>query len=125
MPQAGPEMPVGAEGKGYAAELSAAAFAPGRQLRPEELRLLGERLFGAWGWQTRLAEVLEVDGSTVRRWVSGAVGVPPPAKVAIRLLLEREGLAATTSDRRNTRLQTADRHALKQPTRPRTTRRAS
>lgn len=66
-------------------------FAPGARLSPEELREAGERLFGRWGWQTRLAETLEVDGSTVRRWVSGAVAVPPPAKVAIRLLLEQRG----------------------------------
>jgi len=70
-------------------DYSAVRFVPGRTLTPEELRRAGEALFGAWGWQTRLAETLEVDGSTVRRWVSGAVAVPPPVKVAIRLLLER------------------------------------
>lgn len=56
-------------------------------LTPADLALAGERLFGRWGWQTRLAEALEIDGSTVRRWVSGAVAVPHPAKVAIRLML--------------------------------------
>ena len=66
---------------------------PGRQLSPEDLRLVGEALFGDWGWQTRLAEMLEVDGSTVRRWVSGAVAIPGPVKVALRLMLEARGLA--------------------------------
>jgi hypothetical protein len=40
----------------------------------DELRSIGERLYGRWGWQTRLAEALGVDGSTVRRWK--AAGVP-------------------------------------------------
>lgn len=68
-------------------------LAPGTQMTPDDLRLVGEALFGAWGWQTRLAEQLEVDGSTVRRWVSGAVSVPGPVKVALRLMLERQRLA--------------------------------
>jgi hypothetical protein len=72
------------------------SLAPGVALSPEGLRIVGEALFGAWGWQTRLAEQLEVDGSTVRRWVSGAVSVPGPVKVALRLMLERQGLAPST-----------------------------
>lgn len=67
-----------------------AGFAVGHVLDPQELRLIGEELFGAWGWQTRLAEALEVDGSTVRRWVSGAVSVPGPVKVALRLMMEQK-----------------------------------
>ena len=38
-------------------------------------------------WNTRLAKRLGVDGSTVRRWVSGAVPVPNPAAAAIRAYL--------------------------------------
>jgi hypothetical protein len=64
-----------------------ASLAPGRQLSAEDLRIAGEALFGRWGWQTRLAEALEVDGSTVRRWLSGAVPAPHPVKVALRLML--------------------------------------
>lgn len=67
-----------------------AAFALGHTLTPDELRQVGAALFGEWGWQTRLAEALEVDGSTVRRWVSGAVPVPNPVKVALRLMLEQK-----------------------------------
>jgi hypothetical protein len=71
-----------------------ASLAPGQQLSTEDLRIAGEALFGRWGWQTRLAEALEVDGSTVRRWLSGAVPAPHPVKVALRLMLEARGLAA-------------------------------
>lgn len=52
----------------------------------DELKEAGRALFGH-GWQTRLAEQLGVDGSTVRRWVSGAVPVPNPAAAAIRCFL--------------------------------------
>ena len=53
----------------------------------DELKSAGRELFGH-GWQTRLAEQLGVDGSTVRRWVSGAVPVPNPAAAAIRAFLQ-------------------------------------
>ncbi|NWG53487.1 MAG: hypothetical protein HXY28_07190 [Hydrogenophilaceae bacterium] len=66
----------------------APTLAPGKTLAPDDLRIIGEALFGPWGWQTRMAEALEVDGSTVRRWVSGAVPPPHPVKVALRLMLE-------------------------------------
>jgi hypothetical protein len=52
-------------------------------MKPRELSEIAERLYG-YGWQTRLAEALEVDGSTVRRWVSGAVPIPGPAAAAIK-----------------------------------------
>ena len=55
-------------------------------MSPAELAQAGRELFG-YGWQTRLAERLGVDGSTVRRWVSGAVPVPNPAAAAIRAYL--------------------------------------
>ena len=70
------------------------SLAPGKQLEPDDLRIAGELLFGEWGWQTRLAEALEVDGSTVRRWISGVVPAPHPVKVAIRLMLEQSGQVA-------------------------------
>ena len=52
----------------------------------DELKQAGRERFG-YGWQTRLAERLGVDGSTVRRWVSGAVPVPNTAAAAIRAYL--------------------------------------
>lgn len=59
-------------------------------MTPEELRIVGEHLYGNWGWQTRMAEALKVDGSTVRRWLSGKVAIPGPAEVALELLLKAE-----------------------------------
>ncbi len=57
-------------------------------MTPDELRQIGEELFGAWGWQTKIAKALRVDGSTVRRWISGATTIPGPAEVALELLLQ-------------------------------------
>lgn len=57
-------------------------------MTPDELQKAGVALFGSYGWQTRLAEALGVDGSTVRRWVSGAVPIPNPAAAAIRCFVE-------------------------------------
>lgn len=59
---------------------------PMKPMTADELKSAGRELFGH-GWQTRLAEQLGVDGSTVRRWVSGAVPVPNPAAAAIRAFL--------------------------------------
>ena len=50
-------------------------------MTPEQLRKFGEQLFGAWGWQTKLAKTLRVDSSTVRRWISGTSEIPGPAEV--------------------------------------------
>jgi hypothetical protein len=59
-------------------------------MSPDELRATGERLWGRWGWQTRMAEALRVDGSTVRRWLSGASTIPGPAEVALELLVQMD-----------------------------------
>jgi len=60
----------------------------------EELVKIGEKLFDSWGWQTKLAKALRVDGSTVRRWISGHSTIPGPVEVALELLLkEKERLA--------------------------------
>jgi len=59
-------------------------------MKPTELRRLAIKCFGERAWQTRLAEALQVDGSTVRRWVSGAVPVPNPAAVALRCLAQHQ-----------------------------------
>ena len=58
-------------------------------MTPEELRSAGRELYG-YGWQTRLAEALMIDSSTVRRWVSGAVPIPGPAQAAIECWLARK-----------------------------------
>ena len=58
-------------------------------MTPQELSEAGRRLYGEWGWQTRLSEALSVDGSTVRRWISGAVPIPGPVEAAVRCFLSR------------------------------------
>ena len=60
-------------------------------MTPDELRTVGEILYGRWGWQTKLAKTLRVDGSTVRRWLSGATAIPGPAEVAMELLVKDKG----------------------------------
>lgn len=64
-------------------------------MTPAELRRAGEELFGAWGWQTKLAKALRVDGSTVRRWIAGTTAIPGPAGVAIELLLQAQRTRST------------------------------
>ena len=59
-------------------------------MTPEQLREIGEQLYGNWGWQTKMANALKVDGSTVRRWLSGKTTIPGPAEVALDLLLKEE-----------------------------------
>lgn len=58
-------------------------------MTPKQLREACIKLYGEWGWQTRLAEELGVDGSTVRRWVSGAVPIPNPVEAAVKCFLSK------------------------------------
>jgi DNA-binding transcriptional regulator YdaS (Cro superfamily) len=58
-------------------------------MTPARLREAGVVLYGKWGWQTRLATDLNVDSSTVRRWLSGAVQIPGPAAAAIECFVAR------------------------------------
>lgn len=57
-------------------------------MTPDELKEIGEQLYGSWGWQSKIANALKVDGSTVRRWISGATAIPGPAEVALELILK-------------------------------------
>lgn len=57
-------------------------------MSPSELCQAGLTLYGGWGWQTKLAEDLGVDGSTVRRWISGASPISQQTAVAIRSMVE-------------------------------------
>lgn len=56
----------------------------GNELKAAAIRLYGER-----GWQTSLAAALNVDTSSIRRWVSGSVPVPGPVEAAVKCF-ERE-----------------------------------
>ena len=56
----------------------------------KQLAEAGVDLYGDRAWQTRMAEQLGVDASTVRRWVSGAVPIPQPVAAALRCFLDRK-----------------------------------
>lgn len=56
---------------------------------PSELIEAGERLYGAQ-WRQPLADLLEVDLSTIRRWTSGKSAVPKPVALTLALLLEKQ-----------------------------------
>lgn len=64
-------------------------------MNADELKVAGRKLYG-YGWQTRLAKELGVDGSTVRRWVSGAIPVPGPAAAAVECFLRNSLLPSGT-----------------------------
>lgn len=55
----------------------------------KQLAEAGVELYGERAWQTRMAEELGVDGSTVRRWVSGAVPIPQPVIAALNCFVDR------------------------------------
>ena len=57
------------------------------RMTPDDLQVAGKKLFG-YGWQTRLARELDVTSRTVNRWAAGAVPIPGPVKVAVRLWLQ-------------------------------------
>jgi hypothetical protein len=55
----------------------------------DEFKRIGADLFGN-SWQTRMARHLGVDGSSVRRWVGGAVPVPPAIAAFLRMMGDRQ-----------------------------------
>ena len=60
------------------------------KMTPKQLAEAGVTLYGERAWQTRMAEALGVDPSTVRRWVSGAIPVPTTVVAALRCFLDRK-----------------------------------
>lgn len=51
-----------------------------------ELVAIGERAFGPWGWQRRMAQALDMNENTVRRWRTGAWPVNASMAARIRAL---------------------------------------
>lgn len=51
-----------------------------------ELVEAAQRLYGERGWQQKLAAALNVDTSTIRRWMY-ADAVPGPAEAALRCFI--------------------------------------
>lgn len=60
------------------------------KMTPKQLTDAGIALYGERGWQGKLAESLGVDGSTIRRWVSGSVPITTTAAAAIRCFLKNK-----------------------------------
>lgn len=61
-------------------------------MQADQLRQAIDKLYPpdkVHGGQTRLAEALGVDASTVRRWLSGAVPIPNPVEAAVKCFLGR------------------------------------
>lgn len=55
----------------------------------KELVEIGQKLYGGHGWQTAMAAALEIDTSTIRRWIY-ADSVPGPAAAALRCFVEKK-----------------------------------
>lgn len=53
----------------------------------DELKAALVNLYGGHGWQTRAAEALNVDTSSIRRWTSGQIPVPGPVEAAVRCFM--------------------------------------
>ena len=60
----------------------------------DELKAALIRLYGGHGWQTKAADALGVDTSTIRRWTQGQVPVPGPVAAAVRCFEDRAGSSA-------------------------------
>lgn len=55
-------------------------------MKAKELVKIGQQLYGDRGWQTKMAAALEIDTSTIRRWMY-ADSVPGPAAAALKCFL--------------------------------------
>jgi hypothetical protein len=52
----------------------------------KQLVKIGQELYGKRGWQSRMAASLEIDTSTIRRWMY-ADSVPGPAAAALKCFM--------------------------------------
>lgn len=53
-----------------------------------------QSVYSQRGWQAAFAKDLGVDGSSVRRWASGAVPVPGPVRAFLKCMIDRRRLKA-------------------------------
>lgn len=58
-------------------------------MSPEDFSNMGRALLSK-GWQTRLSGMLEVDGSTIRRWVGSGMAIPPTASAFLSMMADRQ-----------------------------------
>jgi|JI10StandDraft_1071094.scaffolds.fasta_scaffold01299_10 hypothetical protein len=56
-------------------------------MTPERLVEIGEAIW-KYGWQTRMAEALKTDVSTIRRWLAGHSRIPGPAETALEIMAQ-------------------------------------
>jgi len=60
-----------------------------RRLSPEQLRLIGTKLFGdEIGWQVSVARAIGVSPGAITRWVKGATPIPTPASLLLQYMLQ-------------------------------------
>jgi hypothetical protein len=57
------------------------------KLTGRELVKIGKKMYGDRGWQTALATALQIDTSTVRRWITSD-SIPRSAALALKYLEE-------------------------------------
>jgi hypothetical protein len=62
-------------------------------MTPSDLIAAGESLFGP-KWRQSLADLLEVDAATLRRWATAKIAIPKPVALTLQMILrdrERDG----------------------------------
>jgi hypothetical protein len=71
---------------------------------PDQLREQAERVWGK-SWRAHLARLVDVDESTIRRWLARHTPIPKTIEVVLSLLLERVPAqeAPEQADRRQAR----------------------
>jgi hypothetical protein len=57
---------------------------------PDELRAIGEKLYGAQ-WQTPMSKALACQTRTIRYWLSGKRNVPPVVAMLLKKLAAEKG----------------------------------
>ena len=58
-------------------------------MTPHDLKELGQSLYG-WGWQTALANELELSPRQIRRYVSGEDPIPKSVELALYWLQRKQ-----------------------------------
>jgi hypothetical protein len=58
-------------------------------MKAKELIKIGHQLYGVRAWQSKMAAALEIDTSTIRRWIY-ADSVPGPAAAALKCFSREE-----------------------------------
>ncbi len=58
-----------------------------KTLTGDELKRYCHMLYGPRRWQTALAEELQINGRTVRRWAAGDTAIPHSVAHSVRLMV--------------------------------------